>query len=203
MDVAGLAIPTLRPADKTPGIDTTVATGKDTSGSVVTIGPGSTTPDGYQNRVLAHEFTHVVQFASVPRSFAPPPLSTVEGWAKYQDKRFGNGDVYPVSGPAASGTRGCVAKFFTGALPTDDQIYGKDAGCYYEIASTLYAYAADQGDKPMLVADEGAGKSMDPITASGSLSGAYDTLKGASGSTSAKPELTLSGWSAWVKSNLG
>lgn len=183
IDVAGFAIPMTRPMSGGDGLDPLLATGDSTSTSVVTIGPKAL--DGLAE-VLAHEFVHVVHYTEISSSWLSPPRATIEGWARYQQKRFSNGGTFPGSDNALSY---CASNFLSegASVPTDEQLLGADAGCYYELAASAYAYAADSGYDVFKLARLAKLNGQDPIAASPDMG--------------QDPVLSPAGWVAWVRAN--
>ena len=184
-DVAGYAIPMQRPTSSAAGVDPLLATGDSTSTSVVSIGPSAMSD---LERILVHEFVHVVHFTESSSSFVSPPRATFEGWARYQDKRFANGGSFPGSDSAISY---CVANFLSAeaAVPTDAQLTGPDASCYYELASTLYRYAEVSGYDQYQLAKVANSAGENPLNASSIVA----------------PEgvapLSAEGWVNWLREN--
>ena len=139
MDIAGTAFPTHRP-DPNKFVDPLIATGSSTSTSVVTIGPGAM---DMLPAALSHEFVHVSQIVQVSSGFGKPPLDTIEGWARYMETLYTNGNKYPSHYARLASSLPYADP--TGAAPTDDQLHSAKADYYYNLAGSRYAYAAAKG----------------------------------------------------------
>jgi hypothetical protein len=181
MDIAGSTFPTYRP-DPNEFVDPLLATGSETSASVVTIGPEA---KDQLPATLAHEFVHASQMVQVPSGFGEPPLDAIEGWARYMETLYTNGNKYPSHYARLASSLPYADP--TGAAPTDAQLRGADAGYYYELAGSRFAYAAANGYDVEKLANFSKLIGLDPIKASSDLN---------NGNT-----LSDAGWLAWAKAN--
>jgi len=189
-NVAGVAMARYNPPSAAAHPDPVIITGPQTGGSFMAIGPGAFKPREYAERVFAHEFTHAIQEADVPdlkTDFLGDEKSAIEGWARYQDLRYMNGGTYPVGSRVSRESKWCIGKFFDGAVPENDAFEGQDAFCFYEIASTLYAYLADAGYDPLAVANAAKRDHGNPLAASGDFKGAG---------------VSRDEWTRWVNHNI-
>lgn len=144
MDVAGYAAPTLRPIDSSD-LPPTVASGDETSGSLVAVGPRSASS---RMRVLVHEFAHVIQENAVPQNLMLPSNDApIEGFARYFEIAAGVSDGY-FDDPevqariAAEGERAM----------SDERLDAADARIAYNVAGSFYQFVADSGGSPWQLA---------------------------------------------------
>ncbi|MET3468292.1 hypothetical protein ACI2K6_05555 [Microbacterium sp. NPDC006705] len=133
MDVAGYARPTLRPQIAQRFLDPVIATGSDTSGTLIVMGPGSASG---REQVFVHEFAHGLHYAAAPGSFIAPPVAVHEGFARFVEWKSGLADP----GYLRPEVKAAVAAQGMGAF-TDEALRSKDANLAYDAAGSFYAYA--------------------------------------------------------------
>ncbi len=137
MDVAGYARPALRPNLPERFIDPQIATGTDTSGTLVVMGPLSADS---RESTFVHEFAHALHNTAAPGSFVAPPAAVMEGFARYVQWESGVAD----RGYLRQEVKDAVAADGTGAF-SDELLRSQDAGIAYDAAGSYYAYAASTG----------------------------------------------------------
>lgn len=173
MDVAGFARPTYRPAMPATYLDPSIATGFDTSGTLVVMGPLS--GDG-RERTFVHEFAHALHHTAAPGAFIDPPAAVMEGFARYFEWTAG------MSEPRFTEPRvsDAIAQYGADAFG-DEALKSTDASVAYEAAGSYYQFAASKGVSPWELA-------LSARTGFGGLVGYAELHEGVS-----IPE-----WQAWV-----
>jgi hypothetical protein len=137
MDAAGFARPTDRPDAPASWLDPSIATGFDTSGTFVVVGPGSA---GGVQRTFVHEYAHALHFTAAPGAFTDPPAAVMEGFARYFEWSAG------VAEPRFTEPRIKEAIAQGGADAFGDvALRSQDANTAYEAAGSYYAFAASKG----------------------------------------------------------
>ncbi|RKE63917.1 hypothetical protein [Microbacterium sp. AG238] len=137
MDVAGYARPTLRPQMAQRFLDPAIATGADTSGTLVVMGPGS---ESARDKVFVHEFAHALHNTAAPGSFIAPPVAVHEGFARFVEWKSGLADP----GYLRPEVKAAIASQGMGAF-SDEALRSQDAGLAYDAAGSFYAYADAHG----------------------------------------------------------
>ena len=140
MDVAGFAASTQRPSFVIDNVvPPGVATGFESSGSLVVMGPLSADS---RLGVFVHEFAHVMHESAVPYSMSAGVLSPapVEGFARYFEVAAGVTDGY-FNNPS-------VSQLISGegeSAMTEEALRNKDAHLAYDVAGSFYQYVEDSG----------------------------------------------------------
>ncbi|SDQ25766.1 hypothetical protein [Microbacterium sp. cf332] len=132
MDVAGYARPTLRPQMAQRWIDPTIATGSDTSGTLVVMGPDSTSG---RETVFVHEFAHALHNTAAPGSFGTPPIAVKEGFARFVEWKSGSSEP----GYLRPEVKQAIAAQGMGAF-SDEALRSAGANLAYDAAGSFYAY---------------------------------------------------------------
>lgn len=174
MDVAGFARQTLRPTLPAPWIDPTIATGVETSGTLVVLGPLSA---DQRKTTFVHEFAHALHYTAVPGSLFEPALSVVEGFARYFEWSSG----VSKRGYLDPRVKELVATKGFDAF-SDTALRDKGASLAYDAAGSYYAFVAANGGSAWDLAVTAKQKSLTGLT--GAAGTAHDYSVGA--------------WQAWV-----
>lgn len=155
MNAAGFAGSTLRPNEYTDSLPPSVATGTRSSGSLVALGPASTSN---REQVLVHEFAHVIQESAVPYELMlPQSAAPTEGFARYFENAAGVGDPY-FADPAV---RASILSRGESAM-SDELLVSADANAAYAVAGSFYQFVEDSGGSAwQLALDRDGGFSMD------------------------------------------
>lgn len=140
LDIAGYARPTIRPIQIEPWLDARVATGPDTSGTIITMGPLSATQ---RTQTFVHEFAHALHFTAAPGSVDEPPRAVMEGFARYVEWSAGLSEPRYTSDEV----RQAVATRGAGSFD-DESLTSEEGGIAYEAAGSYYAFAAEKGHSP-------------------------------------------------------
>jgi hypothetical protein len=167
------------------GIDPTIQTSYDAFGSAITVGPGAY-PYGGLTETLVHEMFHAMQMNDDPPSRSRAPASAIEGWARYEQWLYRDGGTFGVSRSTATDMRDCVATYFDGGMPSNNDIYdgSVDQGdCDYDISASAFDYVAIMGGDVYAVAQDSYTKAVDPIDAAIDLG----------------MPLTMAAWAGWVR----
>lgn len=188
-ELAGFTIPLLR-LGPAPGLHPQIATDEETpwSSTVVTVGPGGLASPEAFGSLVAHEFTHAVDFAWLP---VPHDRSRVvsEGWAEYlQELWDSDGRFAPPGSWRAERIEECVADGW--GYPTDADFDTDDADifCAYALSASVYGYAAKLGLDPFELARQARSSGRSLAEASGQLPGA---------------DVAEARWEVWVHSTYG
>lgn len=174
MDVAGFARQTLRPTLAAPWIDPTIATGIESSGTLVVLGPLSA---DQRKSTFVHEFAHALHYTAVPGSLIEPPLSVVEGFARYFEWSSGVSE----RGYLDPRVKELVATKGDGAF-SDTALREKGASLAYDAAGSYYAFVAATGGSPWELA----------------ISAKQKTLTGLIGAAGTANDFSIGAWQAWV-----
>jgi len=143
-DIAGYARPTIRPVQVEPWLDARVATGTDTSGTIVAMGPLSATQ---RRQTFVHEFAHALHFTAAPGGVDEPPRAVMEGFARFIEWDAGLSEPRYTS----DAVRQAVADRGAGAFD-DESLTSEGAGIAYQAAGSYYAFAAEKGYSPWGIA---------------------------------------------------
>lgn len=142
---SGFAAPTARPRDQ-DDVPPTVAVGDRSAGSIVALGPGSASNP---QRVLVHEFAHVIQDSAVPiDSMFPLPRSSVEGFARYFELEAGVLERPFFQNPEVQAR---IAAEGESAM-SNERLLAEDAHIAYNVAGSFYQFVADSGGSPWQLA---------------------------------------------------
>lgn len=140
MKAAGYARPTLRPVGPASWLDSTIATGFDTSGTLVVMGPLSV---DQRESTFVHEFAHALHFTAAPSLMTSDPKAVMEGFARYTEWAAG------VEQPGLSDPRVSSAIAEKGADAfSDEALSSADAWIGYEAAGSYYEFVAEKGHSP-------------------------------------------------------
>lgn len=144
MKAAGFARATLRPVAPATWLDSTIATGYDTSGTLVVMGPRST---DQRESTFVHELAHALHFTAAPSLLTSDPQAVMEGFARYTEWAAG------VEEPGLSDPRVASAIAEKGADAFNDEaLSSADAWIGYEAAGSYYEFVAEKGHSPWQMA---------------------------------------------------
>lgn len=156
LDVAGFARPTTRPEFTwgTNAVPPNVATGSETSGSLVSLGRKSAP---IREAAFVHEFAHVLQETAAPLSVRGDWVTAgTEGSARYIEIAAGVADTYFTD----SRVKERINSFGTDAF-SNDRLREKEAWLAYEAAGSYYQFVADTGGSSwQLALDRGHGVTL-------------------------------------------
>ncbi|MFG6503015.1 hypothetical protein [Microbacterium sp. P05] len=147
MDVAGYARPALRPDSPEEWLDPTIATGADTSGTLIVMGPKS---DDQREKTFVHEFAHALHFTAAPGTFIDPPAAVMEGFARYVEWSTGLSE----RGYLDPRIKDVVARNGADAF-ADEALRSAEANLAYDSAGSYYAFVAANGGSPWDLAVRG------------------------------------------------
>lgn len=157
VEAAGFAMSSYRPQRASEILDPAIATGEETGGSIVILGPSSA-----NNRpaVWLHEFAHGIHYTAAPSPSWGASAAAFEGFARYAEYASGFTAFVPYPEVKESVLGLGADAYSDSRLRTD-----ADAGIAYEAAGSFYLFVAETGGDPWALAVDAVttGKRIDEL----------------------------------------